>query len=104
MVDRVKVLLFGIYLMWTVFATLRMRQGEHSRCPIMIVSNGLFVCKQGIYDQLLCVTRYFDNLLRQFCLYTYNLTIKTLHNVIECPLVRDIDIIHYSPEIVYGVC
>lgn len=57
MVDRVKVLLFGIYLIWTVFATLGMRQGEHSRCLIMIVFNGLFVCKQGMFMTNYCVLR-----------------------------------------------
>lgn len=74
-----------------------MHQGEHK-----FYHNGLalprprindydyvqrFVCllARNVYDQLLSITRYFDNLLQQLrksSLYLYNLTIKTLHNVI----------------------
>lgn len=71
-----------------------MHQGEHK-----LYHNGLalprprindydyvqrFVCLQArnVYDQLLSITRYFDNLLRKSSLYLYNLTIKPLHNVI----------------------
>lgn len=59
-----------------------MRQGEHAlyhkglAIPRLRITDydyvQRFVCLQArsVHDQLLCVTRYFDNLLRQICLYT----------------------------------